>query len=151
VPQYYLHVATESVRGRRLAAVCYGLVEGGGETARFHELLADEWGEKEILRKMKELGLFELGRAFMPLGPNLEEDLGFLVSRAVHHSILRLDDGLATELIGKKLEGLQEKRGYAASSAQKGDGIASKVETNRQLVERLCSEAASFLKEQSVQ
>jgi len=149
VPRFYFRVATDRVRGQRLAAVCYGLVEGGVEDTKLHMLLVDEWGEKEILRKMKELGIFELGNAFVPIGPSLEEDLGLLVSRAIHHDILRLDDGSAAELIRKKLSGQSGTRNSAISTATGGGGTTSKVETNRQLVERLYSEAVSFLEGQS--
>jgi len=143
VPRYYFRVATERGHGRRLAAVCYGLVEGGGETARFHVLLADEWGEKEILRKLKDLGLFELGQAFIPSGPRLEADFSLAVSRAISNGILRLGEESAAILIKKKLSGSQVFDDGGHETLQ--ESPPSK-ETNKQLVERLCSEGESFLK-----
>jgi len=147
VPRFYFRVAAERGHGRRLAAVCYGLAEGGGETARFTVLLVDEWGEKEILRKMKDMGLFELGQAFIPLGPRLKEDFSLTVSRAISNGILRLDAESAATLIKKKLSGSQviDDGGYETLQ----ESPPSK-ETNKQLVERLCSEGESFLKRPAV-
>ncbi len=147
MPRFYFRVAAERGHGRRLTAVCYGLVEGGGETARFHVLLVDEWGETEILRKMKDMGLFELGQAFVPLGPRLKEDFSLTFSRARSNGILRLDKVSAATLIRKKLSGSQVFDDGGHETLQ--ESPPSK-ETNKQLVERLCVEGESFLRRHAV-
>jgi hypothetical protein len=143
VPRFYFRVVTERGHGRRLAAVCYGLVEGGGETARFTVLLVDEWGEKEILRKVKDLGLFELGQAFIPLGPRLKEDFSLTVSRAISNGILVSDEESAVALINKKLS---ESQVFDDGGHETPQDSHPGRERNKQLVQRLCAEGESFLK-----
>lgn len=132
---------------RRLVAVCYGPVERGGGTDRFHVLLADEWGEREILRKMKDLGLFELGQTFILVGPRLKEDLSLTVSRAISYGILRLDEESAATLIEKKLSGSQDSDDGGHDTLQESPPSR---ETNNQLVQRLCVEGESFLRRHEV-
>jgi hypothetical protein len=147
VPRFYFRAATERGHGRRLAAVCYALVEGRVETARFHVLLVDEWGEKEILRKLKELGLFELGQAFVLLGPRPREDFSLAVMRAISNGILVLEEDSAVHLIEKKLS---ESQVFDDGGHETPKEHAPGRETNKQLVQRLCTEAESFLRSHQI-
>ena len=149
MPQFYLRAAIETKPRLRLAAVCYRRIESGGSPGQFKVLLTDEWGEKEILRKLENMGLFELGQLFVPVGPDLEADLSFIVSRAVHHGILALDEKATADFVLRKLSHSSTQRAVKMTRSAEHEQEPLGKDTNEHKVERLCREGESFLREYS--
>lgn len=101
-------------------------------------------GEKEILRKVKSLGLFEPDDSFAPIGPRVREDLSLIVDRASHHGLLKWSPDSRGEFISKKssrsgLQSLEETIGTSEDIRK-----SPKHESNRELIERMHREAESF-------
>lgn len=143
MPRFYLR----AIAGRRprlhVRAVCLGRIGEGGKGIRFTVLLSDEWGEKEILRKLKGMGLFELGEAFVPVGPDLEGDLSLLASRAASNGTFGVDEESALTFVKEKLSRIGFREGERARIA--GEDSTEK-ENNEALVRKLCAEGESFLR-----
>lgn len=134
---FYLRAVAER---RRIAAVCYQQVEGGRPVGRFTVLLADEWGERGVLRKLKEIGLFGTGESFVPNGPGVEVDLTLLVARAVENGVLRWRDEDAQRFVSERVA-------VMGRSGAGGKETRHKKETNKQLIENLQQEEESFLRD----
>ncbi len=143
---YYLRALAEYGRKNRIATVCYQPLVGGRASGSFVVLLSDEWGEKEILKKMKDLGLFSKDESFVPVGPRLAEDLKLLTKRAVHHHLLRMDEKGVQRFV-------QEKRSLAGNDIEvSGDsktfsGLSRDHDSSDRIVEELRKEIEAFLEE----
>jgi len=149
VPQFYLRAAMETKPRLRLAAVCYRRIESNTAVGHFKVLLTDEWGEKEILRKLKDMGLFELGEKFVPIGPHLEADLSLIFSRAVDQGILALDEKATADSVLRKLSQSSTQRAVKMTRSAEHEQEPLGKDTNKHKVERLCREGESFLREYS--
>lgn len=148
--RFYLRVAAEHTRKERIAAVCFQPVADGRPTSRLTILLSDEWGEKEVLRKMMGMGLFELDDSFVPIGPGLTESLSLLVQRATHCGLLRWSEDAKGEYLAEKplQAGIPPMN---APNAVRAEGARPhKSGGNKTLVERLQREAESFFNAQSI-
>ncbi|MFQ6012945.1 MAG: hypothetical protein ACE5LS_04805 [Thermoplasmata archaeon] len=93
--EYYFDVETE---GRdplqdKIITIQFQQLEAGEPQGSFSVLAEWEWGEKEILRIVKEKGLLEAGWDFVPVGNRLRFDLNFVVERAERHKLIRWNPG----------------------------------------------------------
>lgn len=148
--RFYLRVAAEHTRKERIAAVCFQPVADGRPSSRLTVLLSDEWGEKEVLRKITSMGLFELDDSFVPIGPELAESLSLLVARASHHGLLRWSEDAKGAYIAKKplQAGIPQVKTPDAVRAE--EARPHKSGGNKALIERLQREAESFFNAQSI-
>ena len=143
---YYLRALAEYGRKNRIATVCYQPLEGGRASGSFVVLLSDEWGEKQILKKMKELGLFCKDESFVPVGPRLAEDLKLLAKRAMHYRLLRMDENGVQRFV-------QEKKSLAGIDIEvSGDSktfssLSRDHDTSDRIIEKLHKEIDIFLEE----
>ena len=143
---FYFRAVVERGEKSKIAAVCYQLVDKGRPVDRLRILLSEEFGEKEILKKMKSLGLFERGKKFTPIGPDVRGDLSLMAGRAAHFGLIELKDERLHEFVEEK--GLSTKQQpLAGPQSQQGTGARSAWgEKAGKLVERLTREAELFLK-----
>jgi len=154
VARFYLRVAAEHTRKERIAAVCFQPVADGRPSSRLTVLLSDEWGEKggekEVLRKVTGMGLFELDDSFVPIGPELAESLYLLVARASHHGLLRWSEDAKGAYLAKKALQAGIPPVKAPDAARAEEARPHKSGGNKALIERLQREAESFFNAQSI-
>lgn len=107
--------------------------------------LSEEFGEREILRKMKTLGLFDSGDAFSPIGPDVVGDLSLLAARATHFGIVDLRDDVLRRFLIEKTPTSDLRLDVPSGNPQK-EAESRLTEKASELVERLAREAELFLK-----
>ena len=144
--QFYLRVVAEHVRKNRIAAVCFQPIVEGRPSCRLTVLLSDEWGEKEVLRKMMGMGIFEVNDSFVAIGPELAGNLSLLVERASHFGLLRWGEGEKADYLAKKPLQAGIPLMKAAEAVQAEETRSHKSGGNKALIERLQREAESFFK-----
>ena len=88
--EYYFDVETEGedpLQDKIITIQCQQL-EDGEPLGNFTVLTEWEWGEKEMLRALKEKGLLDPGWDFVPVGNRLRFDLNFIVERCERHKLI---------------------------------------------------------------
>ncbi|MFQ5553423.1 MAG: hypothetical protein ACE5EW_06865 [Thermoplasmata archaeon] len=93
--EYYFDVETEGEDPLqdKILTIQFQQLEDGEPLGNFTVLAEWEWGEKEILRTVKEKGLLEPGWDFVPVGNRLRFDLNFVVERCEHHKLINWKPG----------------------------------------------------------
>jgi len=145
VADFYLKAVADKGRRPRIVAICYQRMEGGRPVDRLHILLSEEFGEKEILTKMKSLGLFEDDDRFLPIGPDVKGDLAMLATCATHHGIVDLKGENLTRYVDVRTR-MAEAKGSKMDMRDRKVSQTMLKEKTSQLVERVTQEAEMFMK-----
>ncbi len=145
MPHYYLRAEAGGQGREGVVAICYQLVEDGRAVGNFNILLAEEWGECEILKKLLDLGLFRLDGTFIPSGPNVEADLHLVLDRVAYHKLVSMDERSRHEFVHHKLSEARES-GVDTSAPEGVREPQLPGEPIKEMLERLQNEGEAFLR-----